>query len=357
MADIGDGAATCRVKMHRADVRATEVSCEELDGEYFKIDAVLAPETMIGGRDLGGYRFSVPSNTFRFIGSGSAKYASFAMTTARPITLTGEDGDTVEVDGWDLTRAIKAQRERGTSLAASLEANHRDAFSENERRLTEAAMAITESVMRDREAGASEAKAVPATAARETADRRGRPRAMGDAGAIAAAPPRPSEPRNPRAAALSGNRIIEARRLNALADAKHMAEPTPRSAEDADERSRMVDDVIDGRTAADMARDAALTPEEKARKEEFMTAFSRMKTTPKHAAPRARAARPARPVESDSGSARPRTAPTAPGKPTPPDPLDPDMFPVLGIEDLDDQIDCASETERAARLRAGGGTL
>lgn len=351
MADIGDGAATCRVKMHRADVRATEISCEELDGGYFKIDAVLAPGTMIKGRDYGGYRFSVPSNTFRFIGTGSAKYASFAMTTARPITLMGAGGETVEVDGWELTSAIKAQRERGTSLAAALEANGRDAFRENERRLTEAAMAITESVKRDRAAGSA-----PTDSARETVDRRARPRAMDGPRPIASAAPRPTAPRSARAAAISGHKLIEARRSNAPADAKHVSEPPTRAA-DVDERSRMVDDVMDGKTAADMARDGGLTPEEKARKEEFMTSFSRMKITPKHAAPRARAARPARAVESDSGSARAGVAPAASGRPTPPDPLDPDMFPVLGIEDLDDQIDCASETERAARVRANGGAL
>lgn len=348
MAEIGGGQATCRVKMHRADVNATKVSCEEVEGVYYKIDAVLAPETIINGCDYGGYSFSTPSNIFRNIGTGSAKYASFTLTVARPITLTGPAGDTVEVDGWALTSAIKEQRERTASISSSAARAAENAFSENEQKLNLAAMAITKSVERDRAEPprARISKDAPAKAAP-----RERPRA--EAAAAPATPPAvpaPPPARSQRAAALSGVKLMDGRRQREDAGgapaAKHMAPASARRA-GAPPREEPVEEVLTGAAAADMGGERAgagataereLTKTEKEVRDQILRSFAALKATPAHAGAPAHARREARACDSDSGSARAA--------------VDPDLFPVLGVEDLEDQIESAVESERAARVRA-----
>lgn len=385
MADIESGPATCRVKMHRADVRYTEVRCEELEGAYYKVEAVLAPNTVIAGRDLGGWTFTVPTNTFRFV----ERYASFTLTTARPIALTGPSGETVEVDGWALTSAIKRQRESGGPAAASRGGALSDAFRKNEEDLLRAATAITESVKRDRALPARPGKPEARPARARRFEPRARP-AAAERAAEAAAPPAPSpapapptsaaaapaapQARSPRAAALAAASFMDARKAKPVGPArarpaapKHMAgPPAPRGGEDAAERERLVDGVMDGTCAEEMERggvraakeeSAPLSADEKTRRDGFMTALENLMTTPRRGAgtPRAvRAPRPARAAESDSGSARvaPAPRPAGSGKPARAAGLDPDLFPVLGIDDLDDQIESASESERAARASA-----
>lgn len=105
--------ATVAVKVKAEWVHAFSTKPNARGETFYKAVVNLPAGTAIGGRDLGGYSFSRFMKDFHKTALAEGRDLVFRLPESSPVELCAEGGETLEVDAWSLTKAVKAVRERG----------------------------------------------------------------------------------------------------------------------------------------------------------------------------------------------------------------------------------------------------
>ena len=91
-----------------------ETKPNEQGKTYMKTIVTLPPNVKVNGIDIGGYKSSMFLSKFGMQNKLDGKPVVFSMSQDKPVDIWKGDGDDrteLHVDPWDLTKAVKAERE------------------------------------------------------------------------------------------------------------------------------------------------------------------------------------------------------------------------------------------------------